>query len=492
MLRRTCFLAIALAALGVCLASGAVLAADGWEVLDQIFPAKLGWDETAEATVDAENTGTTTWDSSYGLLSIEGPSTAVVPLNRWGVTFVPVAGVTVPPTSTHLFEFTITGPPITTLKYTAPVGAVDPGTVDGLSADFYLAKQLSPTSYAVITTDRVMIPSIVVGRFSDVAPDTPGAWSRFWVEELAGRVPVVVQGYPDGTYKPAVRVQRDAMAVYISRALGLELGPYQGLFSDVPGDYWARGEIEALVGTGVVQGYPNGTYRPTEVVNRDSMAVYVARGMAGGDANVPPGPPANTFPDVPLTFWAYKYVEYAVDQDVVQGYPDGTYRPFEAVDRGQMAVYVWRGFVAPTGSAMVLAGPDTTSGVDPADPGPLGWGTVDVNPGYAYVAFDAVRMDASLVPPTAPMGTWDVRFELRPGVTPTTSVTASHTVSLTPAEITAAKAAAVASGDPYLVMSWDLSGEAVPPGEYTLVVLVEDKSGVMREIVTPRPVVTFV
>jgi hypothetical protein len=49
-----------------------------------------------------------------------------------------------------------------------------------------------------------------------------------------------------------------------------------------------------------------------------------------------------SFTDVPADHWAYRHVEYCVGAGIVQGYPDGSYHPDEAVNRGQMAVYVAR------------------------------------------------------------------------------------------------------------------------------------------------------
>jgi hypothetical protein len=113
-------------------------------------------------------------------------------------------------------------------------------------------------------------------------------------------------------------------------------------FTDVTEDSWAYDEIEACLAAGIVQGYPDNTYQPANPVTRDQMAVYTARAVAGGDGSVPPGPVTATFADVPTDHWAYRYVEYAVSHGVVQGYDPTHYRPDEAVDRGQMAVYVAR------------------------------------------------------------------------------------------------------------------------------------------------------
>jgi len=124
-----------------------------------------------------------------------------------------------------------------------------------------------------------------------------------------------------------------------------------GMFSDVPPDHWACAEIEACVDAGIVQGYGDGTYQPIVYVSRDQMAVYISRALAGGESNVPEFTGTPSFTDVPLTWWALKHIEYAVANNVVQGYQDNTYHPEDIVDRAQMAVYVARAMVAPQGDA---------------------------------------------------------------------------------------------------------------------------------------------
>jgi PKD repeat protein len=114
-------------------------------------------------------------------------------------------------------------------------------------------------------------------------------------------------------------------------------------FLDVPADDWALHQILACVDAGIVKGYADGTYQPGKAVTRDQMAVYIARALADSDENVPTGPATPSFPDdVPIGSWAYKYIEYAVAQGVVQGYDPTHYQPDLVVDRGQMAVFIAR------------------------------------------------------------------------------------------------------------------------------------------------------
>jgi PKD repeat protein len=131
----------------------------------------------------------------------------------------------------------------------------------------------------------------------------------------------------------------------------VKLGYIMASFVDIPVGFWAANEVMACVEANIVSGYPDGTYQPSNPVTRDQMAVYISRALAGGDGNVPEFSGTPTFPDVTEVSWALNYVEYAVDQSVVAGYDDGNYHPEYQVTRDQMAVYVARAMVAPSGEA---------------------------------------------------------------------------------------------------------------------------------------------
>jgi len=457
MWKRKCLWAAALVALCVTLGPGLALAADSWALVDQTFPTAITWDGSAAVSVDTNNDGDTTWDSTYALVSLEGATATKI--DRWGLTDVPVSG-TVAPAADYTFDFSIIGPPITTLAYTVPVGPTAAGVITGLDCNWILAN-----TGALITTDTAE-NSIVVSRFRDEG----GAWN-FYIEELAGRGPFIIGGYNDGTYRPTAEVNRDAIAVYMARALKLDVLAYEGVFPDVPEGCFGALEIEALARTGIVQGYADG-YRPSTALNRGQMAAYVARGIAGGEEFVPSGPAEQTFSDVDSDFGFYKHIEYAVAQGVVTGYADHTYRPLDAVDRGQMAAFIWRSFMRVDGTPVVLAGP-AVSANDPLTTDWIGWTSPPMlelaDPGFAYVGLDAVRLNTNLV---GPDDSFDVTFVLldEGGATE-----ASQVISLDAAAITAAHDAAMASGDPYLFLSWDIPAVGTA-GAYSLKVLVSDEN----------------
>jgi len=128
-------------------------------------------------------------------------------------------------------------------------------------------------------------------------------------------------------------------------------------FEDVPHSHWAHRQVEEVAGAGIVSGYPGGLYQPSWIVSRDQMAVFMARAISpptgpGSLASyVPPASPS--FSDVDAGDWSYNYIEYVVANDVVTGYPDGTYDPLGEVTRGQMAVFVARALAGDEASVPV-------------------------------------------------------------------------------------------------------------------------------------------
>jgi len=89
----------------------------------------------------------------------------------------------------------------------------------------------------------------------------------------------IVDGYPDGTFRPDSPVSRGEMAALLVRALGLEIaGPEGGLdFIDVASDAWFAPSVEALRIAGITTGCAIDRFCPQEAVTREQMALFLAR-----------------------------------------------------------------------------------------------------------------------------------------------------------------------------------------------------------------------
>ncbi|MBP8614293.1 MAG: S-layer homology domain-containing protein, partial [Firmicutes bacterium] len=101
-------------------------------------------------------------------------------------------------------------------------------------------------------------------------------------------------------------------------------------FPDIEG-YEFEDEVRRLASLGVIAGYPDGTFRPEEAVTRAEFAkmIVVMLGLENA-ANLMKGQ-AVSFSDVPATHWASGYINVAEMKGVVNGYPDGTFKPEGAI-----------------------------------------------------------------------------------------------------------------------------------------------------------------
>lgn len=82
--------------------------------------------------------------------------------------------------------------------------------------------------------------------------------------------------------------------------------------------------ILAIRSQGVIQGYPDGSFKPGKYVNRaEFMKILLeAAGIKNIDKEA-----AACFPDVDKSQWYAKYVCYGEKKGIIEGYSDGTFRP---------------------------------------------------------------------------------------------------------------------------------------------------------------------
>ena len=147
-------------------------------------------------------------------------------------------------------------------------------------------------------------------------------------------------------------------------------------FTDVPRSQPFYRKIETLLHTGITAGCTPTTYCPGATVSRGQMAIFIAKSIAGGGANVPASGTVSgkayncksggvsLFTDVAPTDSFCKHVHYIASQGVTLGCSATTYCPNGSVSRLEMAAFIAKGTVAPLGgSAIPLTyGPDPVTG----------------------------------------------------------------------------------------------------------------------------------
>lgn len=189
------------------------------------------------------------------------------------------------------------------------------------------------------TAFTVRVTEFDQGRFTD----DDGLDAEPDIETIAGLGLTQGCNPPDNDrFCPAAGVTRAEMAAFIVRALGesTNIGPHQGLFSDVDADAWYAGYVERLAELEVTTGTGPEVFAPDRVVSRSEMAAFLVRAFGSGNGS----PATGVFADVSGTAWYAEEVEELYALGVTRGCATEPLRycPTDQVTRGQMASFLAR------------------------------------------------------------------------------------------------------------------------------------------------------
>ncbi|MGP9733836.1 S-layer homology domain-containing protein [Brachybacterium sp. AOP42-C2-15] len=179
-------------------------------------------------------------------------------------------------------------------------------------------------------------PSTPAGPFKDVRTGQEHHVAMAWMKSAG-----ISKGWPDGTYRPLQPVNRDAMAAFLYRMEGspkVSL-PSRSPFRDVkPGQEHYTAIIWAY-NKGITTGWDDGTFRPTQPIDRDAMAAFLYR-FAGKPAYSAPS--KAPFKDVRKGQKFAREMAWMKSTGISTGWADGTYRPAQPVKRDAMAAFLHR------------------------------------------------------------------------------------------------------------------------------------------------------
>ena len=141
----------------------------------------------------------------------------------------------------------------------------------------------------------------------------------------------------------------------LSAAIAVIGGGAGTAFSDVDPDAWYAEYVGAVSERGIMEGRGNGKFDPSGSVTRAEFVTILKRLSGDGDSGG-----TASFSDVEANAWYYPYVTWAADRGLVQGYPDGTFRPDAKILRCEMASLLAR-FIRITG-CRIIPDPDAAAG----------------------------------------------------------------------------------------------------------------------------------
>jgi hypothetical protein len=163
--------------------------------------------------------------------------------------------------------------------------------------------------------------------FSDVPASF---WAYASIEALAAKG--IVNGFPDGSFRPDAAVTRAQFVKMLVGALGLAPGTGATPFTDVAAGEWFAPYVAAAVQAGIVQGLTPTVFGPNAPLSREDMAVLLARAL-----HLTRSVALHFTDDAEIAPAAVAGVEAAVAAGYLNGFPDGSFEPLAAATRAQAA-----------------------------------------------------------------------------------------------------------------------------------------------------------
>ena len=108
---------------------------------------------------------------------------------------------------------------------------------------------------------------------------------------------------------------------------------YPSQFKDVVSGKWFSNYIGFLEGYKVLTGYPDGTFKPNNRITRAEFAVIVSKFFEAKATEM-------SFKDVKANHWAKEYIDSLAANNMMGGYPDGTFKPEQAITRAEVVTVI--------------------------------------------------------------------------------------------------------------------------------------------------------
>lgn len=173
--------------------------------------------------------------------------------------------------------------------------------------------------------------------------DASSHWAKSAINDMGSRM--IVKGIDGNNYEPERDITRAEFAAIVIRALGLDAGVGESGFADVAASAWYSGYVKTAASRGIITGYGDGTFSPSDKITREQAMTMIARAakLCGMDTSIGSGAMGLAgFEDATqISSWAYDSVAFNVQNGIITGY-NSKISPKAHITRAEVAVIVQR------------------------------------------------------------------------------------------------------------------------------------------------------
>lgn len=141
-----------------------------------------------------------------------------------------------------------------------------------------------------------------------------------------------IAGYPDGKFHPNYKVTRAEAASMFARLINgsNSFGLSQVTKFNDASNAWYSQAINYITAKGLISGYNDGSFRPDTNITRAEFAQMISGFISAGY----PGSASANLKDI-KGHWAQDAIDKVFGKKVVQGYPDGSFKPDNELTRAE-------------------------------------------------------------------------------------------------------------------------------------------------------------
>jgi hypothetical protein len=152
----------------------------------------------------------------------------------------------------------------------------------------------------------------------------------------------LMQGTTGTTFSPDVKMNRAMLVTILYRLEGEPAVSGNVSFTDVPDAYYTEA-VAWAASNGLVEGYEDNTFKPTQNITREQFATILYRYAAFKKADTTVSGDLSDFTDAASTStWAKDAMTWAVDNGIIQGVTPTTLAPRNTATRAQGAAMLMR------------------------------------------------------------------------------------------------------------------------------------------------------
>jgi hypothetical protein len=164
--------------------------------------------------------------------------------------------------------------------------------------------------------------------------DVKGHWAQAAINRLVTLG--AITGYNDQSFRPENAITRAEFVTIVIKLLALE-GDSTVRFEDTK-SHWANEYISIAASAGFVNGKTDQLFNPDDQITREEMAVIIGRLM-----KLTTDTSASGFKDdANISTWAKSAVSAIVAQGIMNGYPEGSFKPTSGATRAEAVTVIIR------------------------------------------------------------------------------------------------------------------------------------------------------